>query len=355
MKNKNLLNTVLLTVAAMLFVLLGAILAIPRLVGGPAANPLSTTDGTDVTNTSSAKPINTLPPTETLTSPTPVVSIIPVELPPADKTAVEENRILLLPWGSAPQAVGIPIMNQGPGGFDISPDGTIALLDGMNNRVLLYDTRTGIFNQCAVPQYAGQYIDIDERHWFTHVWRDSEDPTQVYMLIYNTACEVVTKAPVYVQDVDEITDDWEVYTGHQLMTVLNNDGAVLSQEEQRASLRPHGDLWVEAGESERFAILHDDRRELTFKLRLGEDTPVYRKRIKTGYVFVGFAAATDRSFYRVTWFDTAGTIVKDVRAPRPMWRSIFGTQIIAMEEGTGDIYLIGDTPQGVVIYRVSSP
>ncbi len=364
MKSRKFRNSVLLGAATILLMLSGITLIALGLSGGLVADATRKPTIEGVTSTSIAKPLGISPPAQIPGSLTPATAIIPVELRPTNEIPIEDKRVLLLPWGSGPQAIGAPLHNEGPGGFDISPDGIIVLIDGINDRVLFYDTRTSTFHQCPVPQWAEQYVDIDQRHWFVHLWSDAADPAQKYMLIYNADCEVVTKAPIDAEAVYGITDDWEVYaelnpqanTGTKLMAVLDDRGNPLSPEEQHASMRPHADLWAEVGLVEGIAgILHDDTRKLTFRLDLNGWAPFYLRSTDTGYVIVGFVTLVDRSFYRVTWFDTSGKVVKDVLAPRLAWRSIFGTRVVAREQSTGDIYVIGDTPQGVTIYRVASP
>jgi hypothetical protein len=247
----------------------------------------------------------------------------------------------------------------GPDAFDVSPRGRIALLDEVHSRVLVIDPQRGSFRQLAVPIKGVADVAIDDQERVTvldavgaFIGNARYRTRQLYRL--SPTGELEASAPIYAHLPQAFTSDQAVLDDDEVRLVapLDAQGQPQSREEQRASRRRPDLLinWVSDTETR----LADTPRGMAFELRsdsLLGSVPFFA-RTDVGYVVV----FEWRESFRVVWFDPQGHILKDTRAPNQQTdRFSFNPVGRVALDGSGAIYLLGATTNGLEMYRVRGP
>lgn len=268
--------------------------------------------------------------------------------------------VLRLPWGNGPKAVGI---DQHPeqatvsaDAFDVAPDGTLALLDEVNARVVVVDPEAKTFRSHAIPVQGVGDVRIDARGQVTVldlVGKRAENSKARIPQLYTVGADgkLKTTAPVYTLRPYRLTDDATVIdmVAQQEVLALDTAGQPRSREEQRGS-RIRTPLLVQFLDEHqvRFA---DMRHRLAFELRSGRTIgPISH----FGRTANGYVAVFERQNFRVVWFDARGTVLNDVLVPNNHY-SIFNPNGRVGVDKTGAVYLLGSTSNGIEIYRVPGP
>ncbi len=173
-----------------------------------------------------------------------VPSYIPVNL--NDHTeAAQGELVLAIPWGSSLEKVGVQKrdgypLREGPSAIDVAEDGRIALLDFVNERVLIYDPKDQTFSNIPLPfDYKGQgdlQFDRDgQLAIFDMVGEPIEQPTVYAPRLHRMALDgsVDQVAPVFATYPVALTKGFKVLDifDWRFVEPFSSTGDVNSREE----------------------------------------------------------------------------------------------------------------------------
>ncbi len=180
-----------------------------------------------------------------------VPTFIPIDLP-AQKPVESGELVLAVPWGSGPEAVGVVKregypLRQGPPAMDVAEDGRIALLDFVNDRVLVYASKDRSFTPISLPFVYKSLGDLQFDRGGQLAILDGfgepiEQPTvhipRLYLMSSEGTMDKV--APVFVTYPYKLTKDLEVQdlSDWRLVSPFSPTGEVNSREEQRRRQNP---------------------------------------------------------------------------------------------------------------------
>jgi hypothetical protein len=268
--------------------------------------------------------------------------------------------VLRVPWGDGSEAVGL---DQKPNkatlsvdAFDVAPNGTLALLDHVNTRVMLIDPRNHTFRSVAVLLKGVGDVEIDGQGQVTVLdlvgerSQNSKVKTpQLHRLGANG--QLMASAPVFALRPTQLTEDATVLdmTDQREITPLNLAGQARSRDEQHQS-RTQASLLVQflTGSQARLA---DTKRGLAFELRADHDLGAIPYFARTGQSYV---VAFESENLRLVWFDAQGHVLKDVVVPNRQSSVFNPTGRIGIDK-TGAVYILGSTPEALEIHRVQGP
>ena len=286
----------------------------------------------------------------------------------AEKAVEPGDKVYNFFWGYGPDKVrqayyeGYPNL-VGPPAMDVANDGRIALMDPVNERVLIYNPNEESYASFPLPftynnnsdlafDQNGQLMICD----FAGAYVEDTPPIPYcYRLLPDGELEVM--APVYVKFPSKITKDLRVLDqfDYRLVAPFNSEGEPNSREAQRQK-----ETWgipyryVEGVEgfdlyTARFA---DVKEDVAFEVHspAGFSGLVDFEKTPQGYlmIFDGFEQI------RAVWIDPAGVILKDVTLPRGQYSelSLYGQVAVAQD---GSLYVLGSTKRGIEIHFEGAP
>jgi len=291
-------------------------------------------------------------------------AMIPVDLP-AQKPVEPGELVLAVPWGSGPEAVGTQKREgyprrEGPSAMDVAENGRIALSDSVNKRVLVYDPKNQSFTPIPLPFYfslesdlqfdrGGRLAILDGRG------KEIEQPTvripQLYLLSSDGSIDKV--APVFVGYPWGLTKDLEVQdlVDWRLVTPFNPRGEANSRQEQRHRRNPPLPYRFVENLDPYVARFGDVEAGLAFEMHsvspLGAIT--YFEKTPPGYVAIFHAMQI-----RAIWFDSSGTVLKDVTLPNDQYSEVNIQGQVAIDK-SGSLYILGSTVRGIEVRFVKAP
>lgn len=274
-------------------------------------------------------------------------------------TKLSPELVLHLPWGAGQTGVGI---DQGPNqmttsvdSFDVAPDGTLALLDHVNERVIVIG-KDKQFRSFPVPVKGVGDITIDAQGRVTVLDLVGERAAdskvripQLYHFKPNGTLE--SKAPVFAMRPHRLSDDLAVpdMVNQRNVWPLHSNGQARSRNEQRQS-RSRTQLLIQYL-TDRQARFADTQRGLAFEVQSEQSLGAipYFGRTQQGYV-----AVFEAHDYRIVWFDTQGRVLQDVIVPNHQY-SVFNPHGRVGVDHTGGVYILGSTADGLNVHRVQGP
>jgi hypothetical protein len=293
-----------------------------------------------------------------------VPAFIPIDLP-AQKLVESGELVLALPWGSGPKAVGLQKregypLRQGPPAMDLAEDGRIALLDFVNDRVLVYDSKNRSFTPIPLPFIYKSLGDLQfdrsgQLAIFDGFGEPIEQPTvsipQLFLMSSDGSIDKV--APVFVTYPYNLTKDLEVQDldDWRLVMPFSPTREVNSREEQRHRQNPALVYRFVENLDPYVARFGDVVAGLAFEMHsvspLG--AIIYFEKTPQGYVAIFFA-----DLIRAVWFDSSGTILKDVTLPNDQYSEVYPNGQVAIDQ-SGSLYVLGSTVRGIEIRFVKAP
>ncbi len=289
--------------------------------------------------------------------------LIPVELPSQPPTELSE-LVLSLPWGSGIEEVGLREREgyparEGPIAMDVARDGRIALLDHVNERVLVYDPAQNSFAVIPLPFALKSQGDIQfGSHGQIAVFdpvgepveRSSVNIPQLYLFTSDGRLSIA--APVFVRIPAWLTEDLQVVdlAYSKLVVPIDPFGEVNSREIQR-QLQPTEYIVKYMTDSVYTARFADVEKAIAFEVHsvspLGAIT--YFESTPQGYV-VFFEADP----LRAVWFDAQGNVLQNITLPRGDYTEINSVGRIALD-ANGSLYILELFENGIEVRFVQAP
>jgi hypothetical protein len=289
---------------------------------------------------------------------------IPIELaaPPPEETG---ELILALPWGSGSEAVGLRVREgyperEGPFALDVAGDGRIALLDHVNQRVLIYDPNGQGFRSIGLPfQFKNQgdlqFGPAGQLAVFDAVGEPIDQPTinipRLYLFYQNG--EIASTAPVFATFPTMLTRDLEVLDSYdgRLVAPFSLTGEANPREDQRLRHSPNLLYRFTEDLDPYVAQFADVEAGLAFEIRstypLGAIT-LFEK-VSQGYIAIFYAEQI-----RAVWFDLSGNILKDITLPNLRYSEIYPQGQVVVNEN-GELYILGSVEAGIEVRYIRKP
>jgi hypothetical protein len=290
---------------------------------------------------------------------------IMVDLPP--KKPVEQGELALaVPWGSGPDEVGLQKREgypsrEGPSAMDVTQDGTIALLDHVNERVLIYDPHDPNFSSIPLPFiYKSQgnlrFDQNDQLAIFDKVGEPVDQPTvsvpRLYRMLPDGSIDKV--APVFAFYPSTLTNDLQVldrYDG-RMVVPFNPTGGVNPRQTQRNRNSQTLRSRLIEGSNPSTARLTDVDAGLAFEVRSDSPLSGIRSFEKTPF---GYVVVFEQDQFRVIWFDPSGNILQDVSLPSNDDYSEIDLDGKVAIDPYGSFYLLVSTPRGIEVRYIEAP
>jgi len=248
-------------------------------------------------------------------------------------------------------------MREGPFAMDIAGDGRIALLDHVNERVLIYEPNNSSFTSIGLPftfhnQGDMQFDSIGQLTILDAVGQPGENPginiPQLYLLSLNGDINI---APVFATYPTMLTRELEVLDSYdgRLVAPFTPEGEGNSREGQRLRYSPN--LIYRFVENIYEAQFADVEAGLAFEVRspdpLGAITLF--KKVPMGYIAIFHADQI-----RAIWFDLSGRILKDITLPNQQFSEIYWLRQVVVN-GAGDLFVFESQDKGIEVRRIATP
>jgi len=290
-------------------------------------------------------------------------NFIPVDLP-AQKVEEPDGVVLALPWGKGSQEVGIRSLEGypeklGPNAMDVAEDGKIALLDQVNDRVLIYDPGDDSIKSLPIPFSFKTRGDVQfDQDGGIVVFDRSGEPVgpsnipvpQLYQL--SSDGSVRTATPVFAKIPSRLTKDLTIVDLKDSKSVapLSPSGAANSREEQRQKQDQEllAKYMTETVYDVRFA---DTRKGIAFEVHSASPLGAISlfERTPNGYV-----AVFEADQFRGVWFDSSGNVVQDITLPNEQYTEINPYGRVTNDQD-GSIFVLDSTEGGIEVRFVKAP
>jgi hypothetical protein len=290
-----------------------------------------------------------------------------VELP-AQNAVARGEKVYNFFWGYGPDKVrsttyeGYPI-RVGPPAMDVANDGRIALLDPVNDRVIIYSPNEESYSSIPLPfsyKYYGRediQFDRDGRLVILDLFGEAIEGTPYsiphgYRLLLDGSVEDETA--VFVKSPTKFTKDLKVLDqyDYRMVAPFNSLGVVNSREAQRQKQAWEYPYRYVAGLDPYVARFADVKKGAAFEVHsvspLGsimgfEERP-------GGYIMTFFIGDQ----IRAVWLDPSGIVMKDVTLPNGLYSEVnFDGQVTITQDGS--LYIMSSTPRGIEIHFVGMP
>jgi hypothetical protein len=288
---------------------------------------------------------------------------ISVELPSPPPVDAGE-LILALPWGNGPEEVGLREREgyparEGPIAMDVADDGRIALLDHVNERVLIYNPAQKRSSIILLPFSLHSQGNIKfDRNGQVAVFDPVGEPIgqstvnipQLYLFQSDGHLSVV--APVFARIPAWLTEDLEIVdlSYSKLVVSINSSGGVNSREIQQQK-QPAKLLVKYMPDTVYIARFADVAKGIAFEVHsvfpLGaithfENTPQ------------GYLAVFEADQFSAVWFDSSGNVLQVTTLPRDDYSEINSLGRIATDS-KGSLYILQSISNGIEVRYVNSP
>jgi hypothetical protein len=291
--------------------------------------------------------------------------LIPVDLPV--EKPIETGEIALgLPWGDGAEEVGLMQIREGypwrvgPIAMDVAEDGRIALLDFVNEHILIFDPTERSFKTILVTFKRPRYPDVQfDRNGEVAVFdpvgapldeQSTANIPRLYRLLPDGQIGAV--APVFVRWPGGLNKDLQVLDTSEvrLVTPLDAFGEANPREVQRQKQSPRLSMkyMLETVNDVRFA---DWEKGIAFAVHSASRLGAINCFEKTPQ---GYLAVFESDWLRAIWFDEAGKVLKDVTLPREEYSEInpIGRTSVTPD---GGLYFLRSTENGIEVRFVPAP
>jgi hypothetical protein len=286
-----------------------------------------------------------------------VPSFVQINLPAQSRETFGE-LVLQTQWGNGPSELGLSTGAEqatiGPDAFDIAADGDIALLDEVNQRVVLFSPSTHVFRN--FPVQLGGTGDLaysqDGRLLILNLAGEQISNAkaripQLYRLgpnrqVVELIGPVFARRPVAVTDAAAIMD-----ANVGLVKPVDAAGNTRPREAQRAdhSLPELLSRWLDDSRS-RFV---DTNSGLAIEIRADDPIGSIVQFAKTNQ---GYVIIFEASSLRIVWLDSHGQVLYDLAVANQQYTPFnpYGRTVV---EPGGAVDYLSSTPSGIEIRRVS--
>lgn len=274
--------------------------------------------------------------------------------------------ILALPWGDSPQSVGMQQregypLREGPMAFDVAPDGRLAILDAVNERVFSYNTQDQTITFLPLPFTYKSQADLkfnqNGRLAILDIVGEPEEQGAntipgLYLLAEDGS--VQTSAPVYVTWPSRLTGDLTVLDEYDglLVMPISATGNVNSQEDQYLN-KVQPDLCSRFADGLFPYVAHFGDRQAETAFELHSDAPLgaitHFEKAPQGYIAV-FSADQIQAI----WFTPEGEILQNIVLPNEQYTEIPSLRQVTIDQ-YGAIYILQSTAAGLEIRFVHEP
>lgn len=294
-------------------------------------------------------------------------NFISVELPAAN--AVQPGEVIYdFFWGYGPDKVRRGIDQGGgyiiaPSALDVARDGRIALLDPVNERVIIYNPEMESYENVPLPfpyrlnadlafDQDGQLMACD---WAGEFVEGTPPIPFCYRLLPDGS--VNTATPVYVKFPAKITKDLRILDqfDYRLIAPFNAEGEANSREAQRQKetcALPYRFAEGAQGFDLYTARFADVEADVVFEVHSasGLSGLLDFEKVPQGYLMI-FGGGEQ---IRAVWIDPSGVILKDATLQRGIYTEValYGQVAVA---GDGSLYVLGSTERGMEIHFVAAP
>ncbi|GIU91805.1 MAG: hypothetical protein KatS3mg011_0711 [Acidimicrobiia bacterium] len=280
---------------------------------------------------------------------------VPLDAP----TFVEPEIVLEAPWGTGPTEIGLEDGSEqatvGPDAFAYAEDGTLALLDQVNGRVVTVSPE-GVWTTFDAPlkgvgdvAFSGSSILVLDLVGETQGLSRVRIPQ---ILKYDREGSLLAKAPVFAMEPRRLLASGAVVDESSNSLVYPFDGtAARSRSEQRATRKPHS-FRVQVV-SDQVAWLADLGTDTAFEVdaTTGELGAIPEfTRLGDSYLVVFDQPNT----FRIVWFDSNGTVERDVTVANER-HSVFLPKGRVAVTSRGDVLILNSDEDGISIMRVPGP
>ena len=290
---------------------------------------------------------------------------IPIELPvenPAQPGEVVynfywgygEDKVLQATYPHYPQRVGPPAM-------DVARDGRIALMDPVNDRIIVFDPKEDSYTSLPMPFQYNFYGDIafdPQGRIVVFDWTGEamEGSTVAIPQAYRLRPdgEIDASTPVYVNSPANITRELKVldYDDSRLVIPFNPQGEPNPRQVQREKETWEYPLRYVEGQDPYLAHYADLKEGAAFEVSSASPLGVL---IDFGNTPQGYLLIFDIGVrWRAVWIDAGGQVLKDVTLPNGLYAETNFHGQSAMRED-GSLYLMSSTKWGIEIHIVAAP
>lgn len=294
-------------------------------------------------------------------------NFISIELP-AGNPVEPGDKVYNFFWGYGPDKVRKGYDEGGryiiaPPAMDVAQDGRIALLDPVNERVIIYNPKEESYASAPLPFYYnlnadlafdqdGQLVVCD---WAGEYIEGTPPIPYCYRLLVDGGLNVA--APVYVKFPSKITKDLTVLDqfDYRLVAPFNSAGEANSREAQRRKETwdlPYRYVESEKGFDMYTARFADLKGDVAFEVHSasGLSGLVDFEKTPQGYLMVLGGGEQ----IRAVWIDPSGVILKDVTLQRGNYTefSLYGQVAVAQD---GSLYVLSSTKRGIEIHYIGAP
>lgn len=294
---------------------------------------------------------------------TPTFTIVDL---PAQKPVEQGELALAVPWGKGPDEVGLQKREgypsrEGPSAMDVAQDGKFALLDHVNERVLIYDPHEQFFSSIPLPfVYKSQgNLQFDQKGQlaiFDKVGEPVDQSTvsvpRLYRMFLDGSIDKV--APVFAFYPSVLTKDLQVldrYDG-KLVEPFSPTGEVNPREVQR-NKNPQTFRYRFIESSNPYIVrLADVEAGLAFEVRSDSHLGGIRSFEKTPH---GYVVVFEQDQFRVIWFDPSGNVLQDVTLPGSDDYSEIDLDGKVAIDQYGSLYMLVSTSRGIEVRHIEVP
>ncbi len=290
---------------------------------------------------------------------------IPVELPV--ENAVRPGEVVYdFFWGYGPDKVrqgtyGEYLTRVGPPAMDVADDGRIALMDPVNERIIVFNPDEGSYSSFPMPFANGFYADLAfgrESQLMVCDYQGEEIEETIgpdpYCYLLDADGKLVASAPVYVRSPSKITRDLKIldYSNSRLVAPFNPQRLANSREAQRQKENWEFPLLYPEGRDPFVAHYADLKERVAYEVRSVSPLGVLTDFDKTPQGYILTFSLGDR--IRGVWIDPAGVVLKDVTLPKDTYSEInFNGQVAVGQDGS--LYVMSSTRRGIEIHLVTPP
>jgi hypothetical protein len=290
---------------------------------------------------------------------------IPVELPTQNPVA-PGDIVYDFFWGFGPDKVrqasyeGYPT-RVGPPAMDVASDGRIALMDPVNERVIIYNPNEGIYSSVPLPftyKFNGDIAFDQNNRLVVFDWLGEEAEGTIvsipycYRLLPDGELDVST--PLYVKSPSHITKQLSVldYYDARLVAPFNSQGEANSREAQRQKGTWDFPFRFMEGLDPFVAHFADVKEGLAFEVHSVSPLGVITEFAKTPQGYMMTFLIGDQ--IRAVWIDSHGIVLKDVTLPNGQYSEInFNGQVALAQDGS--LYVLTSTERGIEIHFTTAP
>jgi hypothetical protein len=269
-------------------------------------------------------------------------------------------------WGYGPDKVrqatyeGYP-QRVGPAAMDVADDGRIALMDPVDERIIISNLNDGSYSSYPLPFAYGFFADLgfDPQGRLMVCDYQGEEVEETFgpdpvCYLLDPDGQLIASAPAYVRSPAKMSGDLQIleYSDSRLIAPFNSQAQPNSQETQRDKRKWEYPLRYVEGHDPYLAHYADIKQGVAFEVHSASPLGVLTEFEKTPQGYILVFSLGDR--IRAVWIDPAGHVLKDATLPNSQHTEInFNGQVAVSPDGS--LYAMSSTERGVEIHYTAAP